>query len=49
MATEKRLIDYVKIRELFDEKYKETMQLIRNGETHLNNLAEGFTEADRVI
>ena len=44
-----RLIDYYEIRTLFSEKYKETVQLIRSGETHLDNLAEGFTEADRII
>ena len=45
----KRLIDYDEIRRLFDAQYKETVQLINDGETHLNNLAEGFTEADRII
>ena len=51
MANEKRLkiIDYDEVRNLFDEEYKKTAQLIRDGETHLDNLAEGFTEADRVI
>ena len=48
-SNEKRLIDYVEIRRLFDAQYKETVQLINDGETHLNNLAEGFTEADRII
>ncbi|MBQ9860874.1 MAG: hypothetical protein IJO75_01305 [Clostridia bacterium] len=42
-------VDYNKIRDLFDEKYKETRKLIRKGETHLDNLAEGFTEADGVL
>ena len=46
---EKRLIEYNEIRRLFDAKYKETAQLIRDGETNLDNLAEGFTEADRII
>lgn len=42
-------VDYKKIRDLFDEKYKETRKLIRKGENHLDNLAEGFTEADKVL
>lgn len=46
---EKRLIDYNEISRLFDAKYKETAQLIRDGEIHLDNLAEGFTEAARII
>lgn len=51
MANDKRLIvlDYNAIRDAFDREFMETMQLIRSGETHLDNLAEGFTEADRVI
>ena len=49
MATEKRLIDANACPALFEEKFKETMTLIRNGETHLDNLAEGFTEASQVI
>lgn len=44
-----RLVDYNEIRKLFDEEYKRTAQLIRNGETHLNNLAEGYVGADKVI
>jgi hypothetical protein len=36
-------------RKLFDEEYKKTRQLISEGETHLDNLAEGFSEAGRVI
>ena len=48
-ASKKRLIDYDEIRRLFDIQYKETVRLIRDGETHLDNLAEGFTEADRII
>lgn len=46
---EKRLIDANACPALFDEKYKETRQLINQGETHLDNLAEGFTEAHIVI
>ena len=41
--------DYEKIRNLFNEEYKKTKKLISKGETHLDNLAEGFTEADRVL
>ena len=44
-----RLIDADNVRDLFDAKFKETRKLILAGETHLDNLAEGFTEADRVI
>lgn len=42
-------VDYDAIREAFDRQYKETRDRIENGETHLDNLAEGFTEADRVL
>lgn len=44
-----RLIDADNVRYLFDAEFKETRKLILAGETHLDNLAEGFTEADRVI
>ena len=44
-----KLIDYDEVRNLFDEQFKKTAQLIRDGETHLDNLAEGFTQADRVL
>lgn len=44
-----RLIDADNVRSLFDAEFKETRKLILAGETHLDNLAEGFTEADRVI
>lgn len=44
-----RLIDYDEIRKLFDEEYKRKAQLIRDGEIHLDNLAEGFVSADKVI
>lgn len=44
-----RLIDADNVRGLFDAEFKETRKLILAGETHLDNLAEGFTEADRVI
>lgn len=44
-----RLIDADNVRGLFDAEFKETRKLILAGETHLDNLAEGFTETDRVI
>lgn len=44
-----RLIDANNVKDLFDAEFKETRKLILAGETHLDNLAEGFTEADRVI
>lgn len=44
-----RLIDANNVRDLFEAEFKETRKLILAGETHLDNLAEGFTEADRVI
>lgn len=51
MASKKTLkvVDYEAVRAAFDEKFKETRQLIESGETHLDNLAEGFHEADEVI
>ena len=51
MANEKwlKVIDYDAVRDAFDEEYKKTRKLIESGETHLDNLAEGFTEADRVL
>lgn len=44
-----RLIDADNVRDLFDAEFKETRKLILAGKTHLDNLAEGFAEADRVI
>jgi hypothetical protein len=44
-----RLIDADNVRDLFDAEFKETRKMILAGETHLDNLAEGFVEADRVI
>lgn len=44
-----RLIDADTVSKLFDAEFKETIKLIREGETHLDNLAEGFCEAYRVI
>lgn len=34
---------------LFNEEYKRTRKLIKQGETHLDNLDEGFMEAKQVI
>ena len=44
-----RLIEYERIRKIFDAKFKETWKMILEGETHLDNLAEGFKEANDVI
>lgn len=44
-----RYINTENVPALFDEEYKKTRKLIRQGETHLDNLAEGFIEAARVI
>lgn len=44
-----RYIDAEILPKLFSEEYKKTVKLIKAGETHLNNLAEGFTEADEVV
>lgn len=44
-----RLVDADEALRLFGEEYKETKELIHNGETQLDNLAEGFTEADYII
>ena len=44
-----RYKDVENIRKLFDNEYKSTRKLINEGETHLDNLAEGFSEATRVL
>lgn len=44
-----RLIDADEALRLFGEEYEETKELIRNGETQLDSLAEGFTEAHHII
>lgn len=44
-----RLIDADEALRLFGEEYEETNELIHNGETHLDNLAEGFAEAYHII
>lgn len=45
----RRLIDADEALRLFDEEYEETKELIHNGETQLDSLAEGFTEAHHII
>lgn len=44
-----RLIDADNVPVMFDAEFKETRKLILEGETHLDNLAEGFAEAIHVI
>lgn len=44
-----KLISIEEYRKLFSEEFRKTQKLIEQGETHLDNLAEGFTEADRVL
>lgn len=44
-----RLIDADEALRLFGEEYAETKELIHNGETQLDSLAEGFTEASHII
>lgn len=44
-----RLVDGDEALRLFGEEYEQTKELIDNGETQLDNLAEGFTEADHII
>jgi len=44
-----KYIDAEEIPSLFNEEYKRTRKLIEQGETHLDNLAEGFLEAKQVI
>ena len=44
-----RYIDADILPKLFDEEYKKTRKLIEDGETHLDNLAEGFSEAAHVV
>ncbi|MEE0178303.1 MAG: hypothetical protein U0I25_00920 [Oscillospiraceae bacterium] len=43
-----RLIDADALPKLLDAEYKQTMKLIWEGEKHLDNLAEGFTEASHI-
>lgn len=44
-----RYIDMSNYKDLLNEEYLKTMKLIELGESYLDNLAEGFTEADHVI
>ena len=44
-----RLIDADEALRLFGKEYEKTKELIHNGETQLDNLAEGFTEAAHII
>lgn len=44
-----RLIDADEALRLFGEEYEKTKELIHNGETQLDNLSEGFTEAYHII
>ena len=44
-----RLIDADEALRLFGEEYEKTKELIHNGETQLDNLTEGFTEAYHII
>jgi hypothetical protein len=41
--------NYEIISKLLNEEYLGIIKLIEQGETHLDNLAEGFASADRVI
>lgn len=49
MKQDLKLIDYNMVKKLFNEEYKKTRQLIQAGESHLDNLAEGFLEADHIL
>jgi hypothetical protein len=40
---------YKTVSKLLDEEYLRIVELIEQGETHLDNLAEGFSSAARVI
>lgn len=44
-----RLIDADNALKAFAVEYKKTIELIDSGEVHLDNLAEGFTEAAHII
>lgn len=43
-----RMIDADTLPKLLDAEYEQTMKLIREGEKHLDTLAEGFTEASHI-
>ena len=44
-----KLIDADEALRLFGKEYEKTKELIHNGETQLDSLAEGFTEAHHII
>lgn len=44
-----RLIDANELRKLFKEEFNRTKQMIDDGETHLDTLAEGYTEAYHLL
>ena len=44
-----RLVDAYELRKLFKEEYKKTKQMIDDGQTHLDTLAEGYTEAYHLL
>lgn len=44
-----RLIDADELRKLFKEEFKRTKQMINDGQTHLDTLAEGYAEADHLL
>lgn len=44
-----RLIDADELRKLFKEEFKRTKQMIVDGQTHLDTLAEGYAEADHLL
>ena len=46
---EMRLIDANELRKLFKEEFKRTKQMIVDGQTHLDTLAEGYAEADHLL
>lgn len=44
-----RLIDADELRKLFKEEFKRTKQMINDGQTHLDTLAEGYAEAGHLL
>lgn len=44
-----RLIDADNALKAFAAEYRKTKELIDSGESHLDNLAEGFTEAAQIV
>lgn len=43
------LLDADELRKLFKEEFKQTEQMIVDGQTHLDTLAEGYTEAYHLL